>query len=116
MVDWQYVAAFVGPAIAALWAWMRDVQRRANDKVDSANAERDQWAKRWAREVEYGAQRAVEPAPRSVPLTLPPPSFKEPPDVRARREELEARRLTQLRLRIAPPEFDTVPDVPSKKR
>lgn len=104
--DLGAIIAACSPVAVGLWAWMREVQRKASDKVDAANKERDMWAARWAREVEYGAQRAVEPAPRKLPRTLPPPAFMEPEDVRTKREELEKKRLEKIRQGEADAELD----------
>jgi hypothetical protein len=96
----KLVGAILGvltPPVLALWAWMQTVQKRADDKVTAANLERDKWAARWAREVELGVQRACEKPPQKLPTTLPPPAFTEPEEVRAKREELERKRLERIR-------------------
>jgi hypothetical protein len=96
--DLAPIGAAVLLAIPALWAWMLGVQKRADTKVDAANAERDKWAGRWELEVAARARATVAPAPRHVPESLAPPTWAdEDTQVRNMRAEIEQAELKKMK-------------------
>lgn len=120
--DFGSLLTIVVPAVGAgcgiVWRHFAEKQRRQEQREDDdrkrilkerddAQGEAREMTARWIREVQLGAERALQPAPRGgIPESLPPPKFKEPVPIQEIRQNVETKTLRRLRIGAPDPNSD----------